>query len=109
MKQWDIFDYHFPRNVGLHPAVLLTPDETLANPDQYDINILIVTTVRADYRPRAFDVMLDDADGLDHLSRVRVHPIYQADKRDLRGLRGAISSVRRKVLTRKIREVYRLE
>jgi mRNA-degrading endonuclease toxin of MazEF toxin-antitoxin module len=108
MKQWDIFDYEFRHPIGLHPAVLLTPDAILANPDWHEINVLIVTTVRAGYQPRPLDVMLNGADGLNHLSRARVHPIYEIDKRDLRGFRGTLSSVRQKALAGKIREIYRL-
>jgi hypothetical protein len=109
MKQWEIYDYEFPHPTGLHPAVILSPDEPLANPDIREINVLIVTTVRADYRPAKLDVMLNGADGLDHLSRVRVHPIYQVSKKDLRGLRGLLSPTRRKVVAKLLREIYRLD
>jgi hypothetical protein len=109
VKQWEIFDYEFPHTVGSHPAVILTPNDPMANPDLKEINILIVTTVRTGYQPGKYDVLLDAADGLDHLSRVRVYPIYQASKLDLRGYRGVLSSTRQKVVAKKIREVYRLD
>jgi hypothetical protein len=109
MKQWEIFDYAFPHSVGLHPAVILTPNEPLANPDIREINLLLVTTVRAGYQPGKYDILLNGADGLDHLSRVRVFPIYQAAKVDMKGFRGVLSTVRQKVVARKIREVYRLD
>ena len=80
MKQWEIFDYHFRHPIGPHPAVILTPDEPLANPDLREVNVLIVTTVRAGYAPTRYDVMLNGADGLDHLSRLRVLPIFRIDR-----------------------------
>jgi hypothetical protein len=88
--------------------VLLSPDEPLANADIHEVNVLIVTTVRSGYRPGKLDVMLNGADGLDHLSRVRVHPVYQISKKDLGRRRGCLSMTRRAVIARLIREVYRL-
>jgi hypothetical protein len=108
MKQWEVFDYHFRHPIGVHPAVILTPTEPLANPDLREINLLIVTTVRAGYQPGKYDVMLNGADGLDHLSRVRVYPIYQVFKEDLGRYRGVLSSTRQQAVTKKIRDVYRL-
>jgi hypothetical protein len=109
MKQGEVFDYLFPHPIGRHPAVILTPDEPLANEDLREVNILIVTTVRAGYQPGKYDVMLNGADGLDHLSRVRVFPVYQVMKKDLSGKRGVLSSTRQRFLAKKIREVYRLD
>jgi len=80
MRQWDIIDFAFPHPIGLHPAVVLTPDEPASNQDIPRVNVLIVTTVRADYRAGRYDVMLNGADGLDHLSRVRVLPIIDIPK-----------------------------
>jgi len=109
MRQWDIFDFPFPHPIGTHPAVILSPDETAANPDVNRLNVLIVTTVRMGYEAGRYDVMLNGADGLDHLSRMRVLPIYQVDKSYLGARRGALSTTRQRVVARKIREVYRLE
>lgn len=108
MRQWDVVYFAFPGSVGLHPAVLLSPDAAIANLDIAWVNVLIITTVRADYRPGRYDVMLNGADGLDHLSRVRVAPIWQGDKSGLGRRRGSLSSLRQKALAQKIREVYRL-
>ena len=109
MRQWDIVDYPFQHPIGDHPAVILSPDQIVANPDTIRINVLIVTTVRAGYQPGRYDVMLNGADGLDHLSRVRVSPIYEVDISDLGHRRGVLSATRQKVLAKKIREVYRLD
>ena len=109
MKQWDVVDYSFPDPVGLHPAVVLSPDSAVSNPDIIWINLLIITTVRPGYQAGKLDVMLNGADGLDHLSRVRVSPIWQAKKALLGHRRGTLSATRQKLLARKIREVYRLD
>ena len=52
--------------------------------------------------------MLNGVDGLDHLSRVRVYPIYQVFKEDLGGYSGILSSMRQQAVAKKIRDVYRL-
>jgi hypothetical protein len=109
MRQWDIVDLPFPHPVGPHPAVILTPDDAAANPDIAKINILIITTVRAGYQPGRYDVVLNGADGLEHLSRARVLPILDVQKSFFGRRRGALSGTRQKVLARKIREVYRLD
>ena len=109
MKQWEIYDYDFHHPVGPHPALILTPDAPLANADVHEVNVLIITTVRAGYEPRLNDVILNGADGLDHLSRVRVLPIFQVDKRDLGRRRGALSATRQRIVAKKIREIYRLD
>jgi hypothetical protein len=80
-----------------------------SNPDIKKINVLVVTTVRAGYQSGRYDVMLNGADGLDHLSRVRVFPILEIDKLEVGRKRGALSPTRRKVVANKIREVYRLD
>jgi mRNA-degrading endonuclease toxin of MazEF toxin-antitoxin module len=109
MRQWDIFDFPFAHPIGMHSAVVLSPDDITANLDVAQVNVLIVTTVRAGYQPGRYDVMLNGADGLDHLSRVRVSPILQMDKAEVGRRRGALSAIRQKVLAKKIREVYRLD
>jgi mRNA-degrading endonuclease toxin of MazEF toxin-antitoxin module len=109
MRQWDVFDFNFAHPIGLHPAVILSPDEVASNPDAVQVDVLIVTTVRGDYRPGRYDVMLNGADGLNHLSRVRVSPILLMKKSDAGRQRGAVSFTRQKALARKIREVYRLD
>jgi mRNA-degrading endonuclease toxin of MazEF toxin-antitoxin module len=109
MKQWDIFDFRFDHPIGTHPAVILSPDEAALNPDIKQLNVLIVTTVRSDYRLHRNDVMLNGADGLDHLSRVKVLPIVLANKTEAGRKRGTLSMTRQRIVTRKIREVYRLD
>ncbi len=109
MKQWDIVDCDFDHPIGIHPAVIFSPDVAAANPDIARLNVFIVTSVRAGYQPGRYDVMLNGADGLDHLSRVRVSPILEVMKVCLGRTRGSLSAMRQKVLVRKIREVYRLD
>jgi hypothetical protein len=109
MRQWDIVDFEFPGSVGLHPAVVVSPDIAISNLDHPWINLLIVTTVRAGYEPGRYDIMLNGADGLDHLSRVRVLPIWQGHRSRIGRTRGSLSSTRQKAVAKKIRDVYRLD
>jgi mRNA-degrading endonuclease toxin of MazEF toxin-antitoxin module len=108
MRQWDIYDFPFAHPIGVHPALILSPDDVAANADIVWINVLIVTTVRPGYQPGRFDVMLNGADGLDHLSRVRVLPIFQVDRSDFGRRRGSLSVTRQKAIALKIRQVFRL-
>jgi len=108
MEQWDVFDFPFEHPIGPHPAVILSPTEVASNPDIRQVNVLIITTVRADYQPGRYDVMLNGADGLDHLSRVRVLPIFQIDKSYAGKRRGTLSTTRRRAVAQKIKDVYRL-
>jgi len=108
MKQWDVVDCEFDHPIGIHPAVIFSPDETATNPDVDRVNVLVVTTVRAGYVPGRYDVLLNGADGLDHLSRVRVLPLLQVRRMRLGRRRGSLSATRRSVLIQKIRDVYRL-
>jgi hypothetical protein len=109
MKQWDVVDYDFDHPVGIHPAVILSPDEVVANPDSARLNVLIVTTVRAGFQPGRYDVMLNGADGLDHLARLRVLPIWHVLRVGFGRTRGSLSFTRQKAVAKKIREVYRLD
>ncbi len=109
MQQWDIFDFVFDHPIGPHPAVILSPTEVASNPDIKQVNVLIVTTVRPGYQPGRYDMMLNGADGLDHLSRVRVLPIFQIDKSYVGRKRGSIGTVRRRALSQKLKVAYGLE
>ena len=109
MRQWDVFDFSFPHPIGLHPGVILLPEEVTLNPDIKTINVLVVTTVRAGFHAGRYDVMLNGADGLDHLSRVKVSPILEIDKVKAGRKRGSLSTTRQKIVAKKIKEVYRLD
>jgi mRNA-degrading endonuclease toxin of MazEF toxin-antitoxin module len=108
MQQWDIFNFRFDHPIGAHPAVIFSPTNVVQNQDIAFLNVLIVTTVRATYRPSRYDVMLNGADGLDHLSRVSVQPIFRIARQFMGERRGALSSVRQRAVVQKLREIYQL-
>ncbi len=108
MRQWDVFDFDFAHPVGRHPAIVLSPDEVASNPDALLVNVLIITTVRVGYTPGRFDILLNGADGLDHLSKAKLQPIVAAKKSDAGRKWGTLSYTRQKAVAQKIREIYRL-
>ena len=108
MKQWDIYQYPFPDPIGHHPVVILTPNEQASNPDLHHVNVLMVVSLRTDRVLKKLEVALNGADGLDHLSAVKVLPIHLIHKKDLGAKRGSVGQTRQKAIAAKIREVYRL-
>jgi hypothetical protein len=108
MQQWDIFDFGFDHPIGMHPAVIFSPTDVVQNRDIAFLNVLVVTTVRAGYKPSKYDIMLNGADGLDHLSRVSVQPVFRIARNFMGGKRGTLSTTRQRAVVQKIREIYRL-
>jgi PemK-like, MazF-like toxin of type II toxin-antitoxin system len=107
MKQWEIYDYPFPAPIGLHPAIILSPNEVVENPAVQDVNVLIVVSIRAGRPIKKFEIGLNGADGLDGLSAGKVLPVFLVKKSDLGRKRGSVTNTRQRALSSKIREVYR--
>lgn len=105
MKQWDIYSFNFPQ--GRHPAVILSPDDQCLNADFLELNILFASSARPMTRNlKRFEVVLDQADGLDWQTAVRCHKIHLISKIELTGFRGHVSAVRQREICRRIAEVF---
>jgi mRNA-degrading endonuclease toxin of MazEF toxin-antitoxin module len=107
MKQWEIIMFPFGEE-GAHPAVILSNDERCLNPDIKRINALLCTSAKVNRGPKLTEEVLDETDGLDWKTLVRCDMIHLLPKEQFRERRGAVSSVRRRAISRKLIEVFRL-
>ena len=93
MKPWDIVTWDFP-DAGPHPAVVLGTQERITRKPK--INVLLCSTQRAARAPEAFEVILDRSDGLDWETLCKCDLLYAAPVAQIRGIRGSVSSPRRR-------------
>ena len=107
MKPWEIYLFAFGRE-GAHPAVIISNEERCQNPDLDAVNALICTSAKLNRSPKTNEIILDESDGLDWKTAVRCDVIYLLDKSDFRELRGSVTSVRQRLITRKMIECLRL-
>lgn len=99
--------YPFP-NERLHPAVIISNDETCSNADILEVNALICTTARLDRPPKPVEATLDESDGLDWKTFVRCDRIFLLEKSALRNMKGTVTPQRKHEIARKIIESLRL-
>ena len=107
MKQWEIIMFPFGEE-GAHPAVILSNDERCQNIDIKRVNALLCTSARVNRGPKLTEEVLDETDGLDWKTLVRCDMIHLLPKEQFTATRGAVSFVRRRVIARKLVEVFRL-
>jgi mRNA-degrading endonuclease toxin of MazEF toxin-antitoxin module len=99
MKQWDIWTCDFDE-AGPHPAVVISHPDRVARAPL--VNVLICSSQRAGRPPKANEVLLDTADGLDWETLVKCDLTYLVEKESLHNRRGTVSPVRRRALAQKI-------
>lgn len=107
MKQWDIFLYPFPEEKA-HPVVILSADEWCENQSFHRVNGLLCTSAQLNRGPKKNEVILDEADGLDWKTGVRCDFVYALPKSEFRDHRGSVSTARRREISRKLAECFRL-
>lgn len=107
MKPWDIYLCGFDRE-GAHPAVIISSEERCVNPDIGTVNALLCTSAKLNRGPKETEIILDESDGLDWKTAARCDVIYLLGKTDFREMRGSVTSLRRKLIARKIVECLRL-
>ncbi len=107
MKQWDLYLYPFP-DERPHPVVIFSTDEWCENQDFSRVNGLLCTSAQLNRGPKKNEVILDQADGLDWKTAVRCDFIPALPKTDFREHRGTVSSLRRREISRKVAECFRL-
>jgi len=108
MKQWDIFMFPFGREKR-HPAVIISNDETCADPDLEVVNALFCNSARVSRPPKPTEELLDEGDGLVWLTMVRCDRIYLLPKAQFLERKGQVTPERRIAISRKIVEVLRLQ
>jgi mRNA-degrading endonuclease toxin of MazEF toxin-antitoxin module len=107
MKPWDIYLFAFGEE-GPHPAVVISSEERCVNPDIGTVNALLCTSAKLNRGPKSTEIILDESDGLDWKTAVRCDVIYLLEKTGFREVRGSVTSLRRRVIARKIVECLRL-
>ena len=99
MKPWDIYTWTFP-DAESHPAVILGTEARLANKPK--INVLFCSSQRAARRPEAFEMILDQADGLNWETLCKCDLVFAVPKEQLTHRRGTVSLVRRREIAERV-------
>jgi hypothetical protein len=109
LHQWDVVKVRInPEDRDEHPAVVISPEELCCDPRKTKLNILYGTTKRPSEAPRPHEVVLNGADGLEHLTLIGCAYFYGVDRRKITGTMGRVTAERRRQIGRKIVASYRL-
>lgn len=109
LQQWDVVRVRInPTDRDEHPAIVISPDEVLTDPNRTRINVLYGTTRRPGLTPRLHEVLLNGADGLEHPTVFSCAHFYRIDPTKIGGRFGRVAPERRRQIGRKIVAVYRL-
>ena len=105
VKPWGLYDYPFAEE-GTHPVLIISNGLRCANSAFEHLNGLFCRSIRPQFQPKDFHVVLDEADGLDHGTVVRCDYIY-ALRRDLIGTHhGIVIRARRSAIFRKVMQWF---
>ncbi len=99
MKPWEVWTWRFP-DAGEHPAVVLGTQERLRLKPR--VCVILCSTQRAARRPELYEVILDQADGLDWETLCKCDVVYAAGKNDLTKHRGTVSALRRRAIAERV-------
>jgi len=108
MNRWDIFKASTDATPKPHPVVVLSPGSVCQNLSIKLVNVALCSTVPAGESLGPWEVGLDEADGLAHLTRCQCHMVYAVSKSRLIEKLGRVSEYRRVEIRRKIREALDL-
>jgi mRNA-degrading endonuclease toxin of MazEF toxin-antitoxin module len=98
MRQFDILYWKPPDWKEAHPAVVVSrPDRTGR---KRDVEVILCSMQRAQRRPEAHEIILDEADGLDWPTLCKCDLIYAVAKDQLRPRKGRVSDARQAPLVR---------
>ena len=86
-----------------HPAVILSGENTLGDAKQNRFNVLLGTKKPPAASTGAHQVLLNGADGLDHLTQLDCSLVYVARKESVLRSAGRVSPARRGEIARKVR------
>jgi mRNA-degrading endonuclease toxin of MazEF toxin-antitoxin module len=109
LQQWDIVKVRVrPEDPTGHPAILLSPQEIINADNVNRVTVIYGTTKRPAQSTREGQILLNSADGLEHLTLFDVSQIYTLPKTIIREKLGSISAERRRLLKRIIITTHRL-
>jgi PemK-like, MazF-like toxin of type II toxin-antitoxin system len=109
IRQWDIVKVRI--NAGdrdEHPAIVLSPAEVAGSPRVDRINVIYGSTRRPAQQLRPGEVLLDEADGLDHLTVFDCLLFPVVKKAAISAVMGQVSTERRRHLQRTLVAALRL-
>ena len=96
MKAWDIYSFQPGGWPEPHPALIVSHPDRVAN--KPEVNILMCSSHQAQRPPKANEVILDKADGLDWPTVCRCDFLHQVEKSDLKSFRGHVTEKRRQLI-----------
>jgi hypothetical protein len=109
VRQWDIVRVRINvQDRDEHPAIVLSPLEIGASPRVDRINVIYGSTRRPNHTPRPGEVLLDEADGLDHLTVFDCLLFPVVKKASISGVIGHVSPERKRHLHRTLVSALRL-
>jgi hypothetical protein len=91
--------------VAPHPAVIISPRAVCANEQVLNINVLIGSKKPPAAAKRDFEVLLDDADGLDFLTAVNCRLVLVVAKSSVVAGRGRVCARRREEIVRTFNQI----
>ncbi|MBI4663767.1 MAG: type II toxin-antitoxin system PemK/MazF family toxin [Verrucomicrobia bacterium] len=108
-SQWDIVWVRInPTDKDEHPAIVLSRAEACSDPRRQTVNVLYGTTRRPAEGVPLLAVQLNGADGVECATIFDCAQIYVVSKAKISGVIGRVTVERRRQVSRKIVEAYRL-
>ena len=104
LRRWDVVFVRADENDPTgHPAVVLSGENTLEDVKQQRFNVLVGTKKPPAATSAPHQVLLDDADGLEHLTQIDCSLVYLARKASVLRRAGVVSLERRREIQRRVR------
>ena len=108
-SQWDIVRVRInSTDKDEHPAIVLSRAEACSDPRRQTINVLYGTTRQPAEGVPLLAVQLNGADGVERATVFDCAQIYVVSKAKVSGVLGRVTAERRRQVSRKIVEAYRL-
>jgi hypothetical protein len=109
IRQWDIVRVRINvHDRDEHPAIVLSPAEVACSPRVDRINVIYGSTRRPAQELRPGEILLDEADGLDHLTVFDCLLFPVVKKATISAVVGHVSTERRRHLHRTLVSALRL-
>jgi len=106
-KQWDIVSVRIlPTDRDKHPAIIFSPSEVASKSTR--ISVFYGSTKRPARGVEPGQIMLNGADGLDHMTVFDVSHIFMIERASIQAKIGEVSHERQRALKRLVISVYRL-
>ncbi|MEY2427264.1 MAG: PemK-like, MazF-like toxin of type toxin-antitoxin system [Verrucomicrobiota bacterium] len=100
MNQFDIFSWQPPDYPEPHPSIVISHPDRASNKPW--VELIVGSTKRATRQAHPYEIILDQADGLDWPTLCRCDMIWAAHRSDLKQRRGQVTDERQAQLVRTI-------